>query len=198
MINRKRILLHVCCGPCATASIERLVEDGWIVDLYYSNSNISPREEYLKRLEGVQKTAEYYRLKIIEDEYNHDAWLSSVKGFENEPERGDRCAVCFGYSLGRTAAYAASRAYEGFTTSLSISPYKDSKTLFRIGDEAGGFIEYNFKKREGYKRSIELAEKIGLYRQHYCGCEFSYRDLLKRQNDKEHEREVNQGAGKNE
>ena len=193
-----RILLHVCCGPCATASIERLIEDGWSVELFYSNSNISPREEYLKRLEGAAKTAEYFGVKLIEDEYDHAAWLAVVKGLEDEPERGARCAVCFSYSLSRAAEYAAAGEYAGFTTSLSISPYKNSAVLFQTGSAAGRFIEYNFKKRDGYKRSIELAKEIGLYRQEYCGCEFSYRDLLERQNNKEHKSEVNDGAGEDE
>ena len=124
--------------------------------------------------------------------------LRPLKGSRTNPSAGSRCAVCFGYSLGRAAEYAAAGDYEGFTTSLSISPYKDSKLLFDTGAAAGKFIEYNFKKRDGYKRSIELAREIGLYRQEYCGCEFSYRDLLIRQNDKEHKSEVNDGAGEDE
>ena len=176
MTDRKKILLHVCCGPCATASIERLLEDDWSIDLYYSNSNISPPEEYAKRLDGVIKTADYFGLNWIEDKRDHDAWLKSVEGLENEPERGARCAACFTYSLGRAAAFSAAEAYDGYTTSLSISPHKDSMLLFDIGKAAGNFIEYNFKKRDGYRRSIALAKEIGLYRQNYCGCEFSIRD----------------------
>lgn len=171
----KRILLHVCCGPCATASIERLLEDDWAVDLFYSNSNISPKDEYDKRLEGIVKTAEYFNVSWFADSYDHDSWLSAVSGLENEPERGLRCGACFNYSLGRTASRAEKDGYDGFTTSLSISPHKDSKLLFEKGYGAGKFIEYNFKKKNGYKRSIELAEDIGLYRQNYCGCEFSIR-----------------------
>lgn len=171
----KKILLHVCCGPCATASIERLLEDDWIVDLFYSNSNISPKDEYDKRLEGVKLTAEYFGLEWIADEYKHEDWLAAVAGLEAEPERGERCGVCFGYSFTRAALYAESGGYDGFTTSLSISPHKDSKLLFEKGFGAGKFIEYNFKKKDGYKRSLELADEIGLYRQNYCGCEFSIR-----------------------
>ncbi|HAK44345.1 MAG TPA: hypothetical protein DCO79_00250 [Spirochaeta sp.] len=198
MTTDKRILLHVCCGPCATASIERLIEDNWIVDLFYSNSNISPKQEYDKRFEGVKKTAEYFNLKYFADEYDHEAWLDAVKGLEDQPEGGLRCALCFSYSFKRAAAFAETGGYDGFTSSLSISPYKNSKLLFEKGADAGLFIEYNFKKKNGYKRSIELARELGLYRQNYCGCEFSFSEMLERQRNKEHESEVHQGAGQNE
>ncbi|MDC7226679.1 MAG: epoxyqueuosine reductase QueH [Spirochaetales bacterium] len=198
MKQGKLILLHTCCGPCATASVERLLEDGWSVELFYSNSNIAPEDEYDKRLKGVIKTADYFGIEWSADEYDHEAWLQAVRGLENEPERGERCAVCFGYSFGRAAEKAAGGDYDGFTTTLSISPYKDSKLLYRKGAEAGGFIEYNFKKQNGYKRSIELSAAIGLYRQNYCGCEFSYAEMLERQRNKKHESEVNQGAGEDE
>ena len=189
MESEKKILLHVCCGPCATASIERLLEDGWKVDLFYSNSNISPRDEYDKRLEGVKKTAEYFGVGWSEDQYDHDAWLSAVAGFEAEPERGARCGICFEFGLGRTAEKARQLGYDGFTSTLSISPHKNSRVLFSAGHAAETgkaepegvlesrpvFVEYDFKKKNGFKRSTDLAIEIGLYRQNYCGCEFSIR-----------------------
>lgn len=172
-MSGKKILLHVCCGPCATASIERLLADDWIVDLFYSNSNIATREEYLKRLEGVIRTAEYFGVQVIEDEYRHDKWLTAVKGLEAEPERGGRCTVCFGYNLGRTAETALN-GYDGFTTTLTVSPHKNSSVIFNTGKLLGkNFIEYDFKKKDGFKRSIQLASELGLYRQNFCGCEFS-------------------------
>ena len=178
-----RMLLHVCCGPCATSSIERLLNDGWKVDLFYSNSNIYPRVEYEKRLEGVKKTAEYFGIEWFADDYSHEDWLEAVRGYENEPEKGRRCARCFGYSLSRTAERAGAGGYSGFCTTLTVSPHKISKVLFSEGhsaaaaveDENCRYIEYDFKKKDGYKRSIELAKEIGLYRQNYCGCEFSMR-----------------------
>lgn len=169
------ILLHACCGPCATASIERLQEDGWKVDLFYSNSNISPDYEYRKRLEGLVKTAEYFGLNWFEDDYNHESWLHKIAGTENEREQGARCSLCFSYSLGRTSQCAAAGGYDGFTTTLTVSPHKNSSILYEIGNLNGNFIEYNFKKKNGYKRSVELSDAIGLYRQNYCGCEFSVR-----------------------
>ena len=175
MENSGKILLHVCCGPCATASIERLLEDGRKADLFYSNSNIAPHREYLKRLEGVKQVASYFNIDLIEDDYRHDLWLEAVRGLENEPERGRRCVECFRFSLRRTSERAFSDGYGGYTTTLTVSPHKDSTTLFSVGNENSGFVEYNFKKKDGYKRSIELSKKLDLYRQNYCGCEFSLR-----------------------
>ncbi|MBI9105376.1 MAG: epoxyqueuosine reductase QueH [Spirochaetales bacterium] len=167
----KKLLLHTCCGPCATASVERLLDEGWAVDLFYSNSNILSYDEYQRRLEGVLKIAGYFKVGLVEDEYDHDAWLCEIKGLEAEPEKGSRCGVCFEYSLGRTAA--VSGGYSGWATTLTISPHKNSKLIFEIGKKAGGFIEYDFKKKNGFARSIELSKKLDLYRQQYCGCEFS-------------------------
>ena len=175
MSEKRKILLHVCCGPCATASIERLLSDGWEVDLFFSNSNLASIDEYYLRLEAAEKTAEHFGLKLTADEYDHDAWLDAVKGLEAEPEKGGRCSVCFAFSLERTARAAESDTYDGFTTSLSISPHKNSSVIFSNGRAAGDFIEYNFKKNEGFKRSIELSEQLDLYRQDFCGCEFSIR-----------------------
>ncbi len=173
MNSSDRILLHVCCGPCATSSIERLLEDDWKVDLFYSNSNISTYDEYLKRLEGVMKVADYFKIDWFEDEYMHPSWLKAVAGLEAEPERGRRCDRCFGFSLARTAFIAEQGQYKGFTSTLSVSPHKNSARLFEAGKTAGNYIEYDFKKKDGYKRSIELAGELGLYRQNFCGCEFS-------------------------
>ncbi len=174
------MLLHVCCGPCATSSIEQLLGDGWEVDMFFSNSNISPKEEYDKRLDGAVRTAEWFGLKLIEDSYDHQDWLKTVAGYESEPEKGARCSFCFGYSLDRTSEAADAGEYDGFCTTLTVSPHKVSRVLFEKGTAAGRgkssrFVDYDFKKKDGYRRSILLSEKIGLYRQNYCGCEFSMR-----------------------
>ena len=174
-MSGKRILLHTCCGPCASASVERLLEDGWAVDMYYSNSNIATRDEFLKRLEGAAAVAEYFGVGFIEDGYEHLKWLAAVRGYEDQPEKGSRCGICFDFSLGRTAAYAAACGYDGFTTTLTISPHKSSDLLFRTGRSKGPFIEYDFKKKNGFARSIELSKELDLYRQQFCGCEFSIR-----------------------
>ncbi len=106
-------------------------------------------------------------------------WLSAVKGFENEPEKGKRCSVCFNYSLSRTALMARKLNMENFTTTLTISPHKISKVIFENGMRYSGFLPYDFKKKDGFKRSLELSKKMGLYRQNYCGCEFSIQRLKK-------------------
>ena len=170
------ILLHTCCAPCATASVERLQEEGRKPVLFFSNSNIFPREEYEKRFETVQYFAEQAGVDLYADTYDHGAWLkqvSSVPGFETEPKGGLSCAKCFKYSFRRTASKAAELGISCFTTSLSISPYKKSCQLFEIGSAFAGFLPADFKKRDGYRRSIELSKGCGLYRPNYCGCEFS-------------------------
>ncbi len=175
MNTEKRILLHVCCGPCSTASIERLLDDQWDVDIFFSNSNIAPYQEYCTRLDAARRVADFFKLQLIEDSYDHEKWLEHIAGFEQEPERGARCGLCFEYSLTRTAEFCQKGGYSGYTTSLTVSPHKNSDLIFSIGKKIGGFIEYNFKKKDGFKRSIELSRQLELYRQDYCGCEFSMR-----------------------
>lgn len=174
-----KLLLHACCGPCASACVERVREDGLEPVLFFSNANIAPREEYLKRLESARRLAAAEGVELVEDTGAcHAEWLEKVaKGFENEPEGGLRCRRCFAFSLSRAAAYAAENGYATFSTSLTVSPHKRSATVFEAGMEAGGdaFAPYDFKKRDGFRRSVEKAKALGLYRQDYCGCEFSRR-----------------------
>ena len=171
--NKNSILLHVCCGPCGTASVERLLLEEKEVTLFFSNSNIFPESEFYKRLEQVKKLSEIHNVPCYVDEYDHSAWLSVIKGYEREPEKGKRCSVCFNYSLSRAALMAKSLSIESFTTTLTISPHKISKMIFEKGEAYGSFAPYDFKKKDGFKKSRELSEKYGLYRQNYCGCEFS-------------------------
>lgn len=173
------ILLHTCCGPCSTRSIEVLGQD-YAPTIFWSNSNIAPREEYEKRLLSGRKVAKAYRLEFVEDTYDHNAWLDCIAGEETAPERGARCAKCFAFSFRRTSAYARENGYHLFTTTLTISPHKDAKTIFRIGQkiavEVGlEFIAVDLKKNGGFQKSIELSKSLQLYRQKYCGCEFSIR-----------------------
>ena len=163
---KKKVLLHVCCAPCSTHSIEALKKD-YEVSLFFSNSNIYPVEEYEKRLENARKAARAYGLELIEDKYDNEEWMNHVKGLENEPEKGKRCAKCFEYNLKRAADYALSNNFELFTTTLTISPHKDSKVIFSIGKMLGNFLDADFKKNDGFKDSIELSRKHGLYRQNY-------------------------------
>ena len=169
-----RILLHVCCAPCGTHSIEVLRRD-WDVTLFFSNSNIAPEAEYQRRLATARELASTLGLPLVVDSYDHAAWLESVRGLEDEPEKGKRCAKCFEFNLGRAAAYARANGFDHFTTTLTISPHKSSPLIFGIGERLGGFLAVDFKKQDGFRQSVEASKRLGLYRQDYCGCEFSLR-----------------------
>jgi predicted adenine nucleotide alpha hydrolase (AANH) superfamily ATPase len=171
----KTLLLHTCCGPCAAHAVRALGET-YAVTLFFSNGNIAPREEYARRLEAARELAARCEVALVEDVYDHDAWRRDVAGLEHEPERGARCLKCFAFSLGRTARYRAEHGFDLFTTTLTISPHKRSVDLFRIGRGLGPFLEVDLKKRDGFRRSVDLSREWGLYRQAYCGCEFSRHD----------------------
>lgn len=172
-----KILLHSCCGPCASGAIPRLKELGYDVTMYFSNSNIDSLEEYNRRLEAAQTLARAEGIELIADEYDHSSWLEKVaKGLENEPEKGARCKKCFKFNLERTRDKAKERKFGKFTTSLTISPHKPSAVIFAsLEDE--NFLKEDFKKRGGFLLSTNRAKELGLYRQSYCGCEFSKRHL---------------------
>ena len=167
------LLLHVCCGPCSTSSIERLNELGYEVHMFYSNSNIFPKEEWDKRYTEVEKVGDYFHIPIIKKEYHHESWLKEVGGHEGDKEGMARCAICFEYNLQIAATEAKNRGFSYFTTTLSVSPHKRSLTIFSIGEKKEGFVPIDFKKKGGFYRSIELSNMLNLYRQDYCGCEFS-------------------------
>ena len=170
-----RILLHTCCGPCGAPAVERLLQQENDVLLFFSNSNIFPEEEFGKRVETVRRMAAHFKVPLIIDRYDHFSWLEAVQGYEHEPEKGRRCALCFAYSLTRTAARAEKLGIPSFTTTLTLSPHKPSPLIFSIGERFPGFLSENFKKRDGFRRSVELSSELELYRQDYCGCEFSMR-----------------------
>lgn len=172
----KRILVHVCCGPCATSSIERLLSEGYEPVLFFSDSNIFPEEEFMKRYENLLIVARLNGLKVILDEWDHSRWLEAVKGHEEDREHGERCLICFRFNLARTAEKARELGIDEFTTTLTVSRFKPSAAIFRIGDDYPGFQEIDFKKKDGFNRSVMLSKELGLYRQDYCGCEFSLRD----------------------
>lgn len=173
-----KILLHVCCAVCSAGAIESLKEGNEVI-LLFSNSNIYPEKEFEKRLENAKKIAEAYGLELIADEYDHNSWLMFIKGLENEPEKGKRCLKCFEFNLRETAEKAKELGISNFTTTLTISPHKDSKKIFEIGkmiakEDCINFLDVDLKKKDGFKKSNELAKKYNLYRQNYCGCEFSF------------------------
>ena len=174
------VLLHSCCGPCASACVPRLKEGGHAVTMFFSNSNIDAREEYGKRLDAARKLAAAEGVELVADAYDHAEWLREVAiGFEDEPEKGRRCERCYRYNLARTAAYAAANGFEAFTTSLTVSPHKPSAKIFAALAHPQ-FLKEDFKKREGFKLSVKRAAELGLYRQAYCGCEFSKRNVEER------------------
>lgn len=174
--TKGKMLVHICCAPCATASVERVLLDGYVPVLFFCNSNIWPRDEYEQRLAAARALAEKMELVIEEDQYDHEAWLEKIRGLEDEPEKGARCLKCFEFSLARTAELAARLGIPKFCTTLTVSPHKVSRLIFEIGARFDGFEPIDFKKKDGFMRSLQLSKEMDLYRQNYCGCEFSMRD----------------------
>lgn len=179
---RPRLLLHACCAPCSSAVLERLAQAFELTILYY-NPNIDPPAEYRRReaeLERFVRDAGYTAMGItvVEEPYDPAEYYAAVQGLEGEPERGARCTVCYRLRLERAARYAAAHGFEWFCSTLSISPLKDPVRLNDIGQELAvrygvRWLPSEFRKKDGYKRSLELSAEYGLYRQDYCGCKFS-------------------------
>lgn len=172
--EKKSVLLHTCCGPCSTACIERL-KDNFDLTVYFYNPNIEPYDEYLKRKEVQLKLLKELNVPYIDADYDNEVFREQTKGLECEPEGGARCPVCFKIRMGKTAEVAKENGFDYFCTSLTVSPHKNSAIINVIGDSIGKkygikFLHSDFKKREGYKRSIELSKEYDLYRQDYCGC----------------------------
>ncbi len=171
---RRKILVHCCCGPCATSSLQRLLDEGYDPVLVYGNSNIWPEEENDVRYRNLLKVAEHFGgLQVIRQDYDHNGWLEFVKGLENEPEGGARCLKCFEYNLRCAYEEAVRLGIDCFTTTLTVSRFKNSANIFKVGSAFEGFEPIDFKKKDGFARSCEMAKELGLYRQQYCGCEFS-------------------------
>lgn len=182
------LLLNVCCAPCLTYCLVRLLPH-FDITLYYYNDNITDKEEWQKRLDEVIKLKDIVNngnfevqpatpLKLIVGEYDSSKFYSITKGMENMPEGGNRCYNCYNLRLQDTAQYASSNGYNYFGTTLSISPYKNSVWINAIGEQLSQthnvkWLYSDFKKQEGYKQSIALCNKYNIYRQHYCGCEYS-------------------------
>ncbi len=175
------LLLQVCCAPCSSYVMEYLSRY-FDITLYFYNPNISPEGEYTFRLEELRRLTtelpEARGVKLSEGEYNHQAFLDMARGLETLPEGGERCRRCYALRLTDTAKKAKAEGFDWFTTTLSISPHKNADRLNEIGEglqqEYGvPYLFSDFKKKNGYKRSIELSRQYNLYRQDYCGCAFS-------------------------
>ena len=186
--DKPKLLLHACCGVCSSSVLERLYPFFDITILYY-NPNIYPEGEYLKRLNVQKEIIQKMNLKVklLEIGYLKKDFDEISKGLENEKEGGIRCSKCFCLRLEKTAHLAKKKHYDYFTTTLSVSPYKNSEKLNKIGKILSEkydikYLYSDFKKKEGYKRSNELAKQYNLYRQHYCGCKYSLKEALEYQN----------------
>ena len=183
-LNGKKpsLLLHACCAPCSSYVLEYL-SPHFEITLFFSNPNISPEEEYQKRLCELKRLVLEMGLsvKIIEDDYSPEDFFDMSKGLETLPEGGERCRKCYQLRLHKTAARAKQGGFDYFCTTLSISPYKNAQWINEIGEELSKefcvpFLPSDFKKKNGYKRSIELSRKYDLYRQNFCGCVFSMKN----------------------
>lgn len=178
---KPKLLLHSCCAPCSSYVITYLYDYFDITILYY-NPNIYPYEEYKKRKdEQIRLISNFKGVKIIDCDYDNDIYNEVIKGLENEPERGSRCTKCFYLRLDKTGEIAKKNNFEYFGTTLTVSPYKNARLLNEIGEVISKkydikWLYSDFKKNDGYKKSIELSKKYDLYRQDYCGCIYSKRD----------------------
>jgi len=172
----KRLLLHICCAPCACGCLDQLREAGLEFAFYFSNSNLNTPEEYNKRLAAAEILAGAENVELFIDPYDHASWLERTQDLAAEPERGKRCSICFEWSLTRAALAADELNFDLLATSLTVSPHKPSKLIFEIGSKFAKFAAYDFKKRDGFLKGNRRAGELALYRQNYCGCEFSYRD----------------------
>ncbi len=175
--QKPTLLLHSCCAPCSSACIERL-KDFFDITVYYYNPNLDSEEEFNLRAGEQIRLAEQMGVKAIVEPFDKAEFLQKVKGYEDCLEGGARCNICFSMRLDKTAEFAFRRAFDYFTTTLTISPLKNAELLNSIGKSLGEkhgvkFLPSDFKKKGGYLRSIELSKIYSLYRQNYCGCEFS-------------------------
>ncbi len=182
--EKPKLLLHSCCAPCSSYVIELLTKY-FNITVFYYNPNISPIDEYLKRKDEqirlINEIRSVNKLDIAYCDYDNDIFEKNINGLENEPERGKRCTVCFELRLSKTAIEAKNMGYDFFGTTLTVSPYKNAKIINEIGISLSNkynikYLVSDFKKKNGYKRSIELSKKYDLYRQNYCGCKYSKRD----------------------
>lgn len=178
-----KLLLHACCAPCSSYCMEFL-RNYFDITVFFYNPNITEDAEYHKRVQEEKRLISEYnkkegrKIEILEGEYKPSDFFEAVKGFEDCKEGGERCRKCFELRLSETATVAKDKGFDFFTTTLTISPLKNADVLNEVGEMAGkavgiAFLPSDFKKKDGYKRSIELSKEYGLYRQDYCGCSFS-------------------------
>ena len=179
--DAREVLLHCCCAPCSSAIVECLMQHGIRPTIYYCNPNIYPQEEYDIRKNECTRYARSLGLDIVDADYDHDAWLSMMKGLEHEPERGGRCLKCFRMRLAETARYAHEHGFSVITTTLASSRWKSLDQINEAGRHAVQaypdvvWWEQNWRKGGLSERRIAIIKEYGFYNQRYCGCEFSMR-----------------------
>lgn len=177
----QKTILHACCAVCSAYPVEKLKSMGYEPIVYFFNPNIAPNEEYERRRDELVKYCEKIGVELVVEDGSHENWLEFISGLENEPEKGKRCEKCFEYRLLQAVRKAKELGISNFTTTLTVSPHKNSQIIFKIAekiaaDERMCFIAENFKKQNGFLRTMELAKENDFYRQNYCGCEFSIRN----------------------
>lgn len=184
MMDKPRVLLHSCCGPCSTACIERLIPDYHVIVLYY-NPCINDKDEYelrkenqIKFIEAFNQSLEGDKVEYIDGRYDPEEYERLTVGLESEPEGGKRCSVCFEQRLRETARLSKEMSTDFFTTTLTVSPHKNYSVISAIAKEMAKefdteFLDIDFKKKAGFQRSTQLSKEYGLYRQNYCGCNYS-------------------------
>ena len=171
--TKPKLLLHCCCAPCSSAVIER-IKDFFEITYYYYNPNIYPKTEFEQRKQEFLKLG----VKVISEEYNHNTFLNLVKGYEQEKEGGARCKICIAERMNKSFEYAKAHGFDYVTTTLSISPHKDAEFINTTGESLSkkhgvNYLYADFKKENGYLRSIQICQELNIYRQDYCGCEFA-------------------------
>ena len=179
------ILLHSCCAPCSGAVMERLQQEGIKFSIFFYNPNIHPKKEYELRKQENIRFAKKLNIEFIDADYDSKNWFMRVKGLEMSPERGERCTVCFDMRFERTALYAVENNFEIFTSCLGISRWKDMNQINQSGIKAASRYEnleywtFNWRKKNGSKRMIDISKEQRFYQQEYCGCAYSLRDTNK-------------------
>ena len=173
------LLLHICCGPCSTHVIDLLKDRYHPIGFFY-NPNLHPKQEYFKRLDATARVCRQHHTALWVPPFGQEAWLDAVKGLDGEEEGGRRCNICIRLRLEATAWVAKSACMATFATTLTISPRKNSHVINTLGTDLSGshdiaFLEADFKKKDGFLKSVQKSKDLGLYRQDYCGCCYSMR-----------------------
>jgi predicted adenine nucleotide alpha hydrolase (AANH) superfamily ATPase len=169
------IVLHICCGVCAAGAADVLLSEGHRVTGYFYNPNIHPENEYMLRLEAARRIADKLKFDLVAGPYDTEKWKAATTALGGEPEGGARCSVCYRIRLEKTYGFMQEMGADAFTSTLTISPHKSAAEINRTGVEIGGanYMPRDFKKKDGFKRAMEMASKLELYRQNYCGCIYS-------------------------